>query len=138
MALKHYVSFTVLGSAIDGRHVIEHFRRLGFELVEDSANEWRFHRGSKLSFLWRFDIRAYSTDLVVRCGRESETRVCVSCDFEVWTFMNFITQGDIALLEAEARELQSVLRQQYEPDAEPERDPDTSFRSEPEGQRPGS
>jgi hypothetical protein len=35
----------------------------------------------------------------------------VSCDWEVWTFASITTGADIATLEAEGRQLESVLKQ---------------------------
>jgi hypothetical protein len=66
MALKHHVAFTVPRKDVSGRQLVDHFLRLGYKLVEENEGEWRFHRGSKLAAFWRFDIRAYSTDQLVR------------------------------------------------------------------------
>jgi hypothetical protein len=85
---------------------------LGYTLIEDNELEWRFHRGNRLAALWRFDVRAYSTNLVVRAKPQPDGESPVSCDFEVWTFMNLVFGGDVATLEAEARQLESVLRRE--------------------------
>ena len=117
MALKHHVAFSIPVRTIDDGDVVHHFRRLGYTLVDDAPGEWRFRRGTKLAALWRFDIRAYATDLVVRSTRQPDGSSWVSCDFEVWTFMNLILAADISTLEAEVRELESILRQHTKQDA---------------------
>jgi hypothetical protein len=118
MALKHHVAFIVPVRTIAEGHVTGHFHRLGYALVEDNPGEWKFRRGTKLAALWRMDIRAYATDLVVRSKAQPDGGSWVSCDFEVWTFMTLIVSGDVATLEAEARELESILRQHAEPEAD--------------------
>jgi hypothetical protein len=130
MALKHHVTFVARGRMIPEACVFDHFYRLGYALVAGKPGEWRFHRGTKLAALWRFDIRAYATDLVVRLQARPDGNSWVSCDFEVWTFMTLITSSDIATLEAEARELESILHHHAEPASAPGREGSTSFRSE--------
>ncbi|MGH8605768.1 MAG: hypothetical protein ACREXR_24145, partial [Gammaproteobacteria bacterium] len=99
MALKHDVAFTIPKKDVSGRHLVHYFSRLGYKLVEENEGVWRFHRGNKLAVLWRFDIRAYSTDLVVRTKAQPTGESWVSCDFEVWTFMSLLFHGDVATLE---------------------------------------
>ena len=108
MSFKHHVAFKIQLREIP-EVVVEHFLDLGYRLVESDTNRWVFHRGSKLAALWRMDIRAYSTELRVRLKPLADGKTRVSCDFEVWTFMTIILGGDIATLEAEARELESML-----------------------------
>jgi hypothetical protein len=120
MALKHHVAFIVPVRTIVACYVTDHFHRLGYALVEEGPGEWRFRRGNKLACLWRFDIRAYATDLVIRSKLQPDGNSWVSCDFEVWTCMTLIVAGDVATLEAEARELESILRQHAVPEATPD------------------
>jgi hypothetical protein len=129
MALKHHVAFVVPVRTIAECYVTDHFHRLGYALEEGGPGEWRFRRGSKLATLWRFDIRAYATDLVVRVKAQPDGTSWVSCDFEVWTFLTLVLSGDIATLDAEARELESILRQHAVPETEAEHDGLTSTRS---------
>src|SRR5262245_23289879 len=98
MALKHHVSFTVPIQDDVDRTIVEHFGGLGYRLVEEADGEWCFHRGNKFSVVWRMDIRAYDTQLLVRANPQPDGRTWVSCDFEVWTFMTLMFQGDIATL----------------------------------------
>jgi hypothetical protein len=140
MALKHHVSFAVPIQDDVDRTIVEHFCGLGYRLVEEADGEWCFHRGSKFAVLWRMNIRTYDTELLVRANLQPDGRTWVSCDFEVWTFMTLVFHGDVATLEAEARELESVLRHQVgrrRPAVEPavdgaeqkaERPPSTQFR----------
>jgi hypothetical protein len=132
MALKHHVGFRVPGRTVAEKDVIDHFLRLGYALVDEAPGEWTFRRGTKLAALWRFDIRAYATELVVRAeGLRDGSSSWVSCDFEVWTFLTLITSGDVATLEAEARELESILWRHAEPEAAPRREGSTAFRGGP-------
>jgi len=124
MAFKHHTNFAIPAQAVPRGVVEEYFSRLGYELIEQTPGEWRFCRGSKLAAFWRMNIRAYSTQLVVRSKTQPEGGSWVSCDFEVWTFMTLLFSGDVATLEAEARGLESALRQHAEPGAAP--DPATS------------
>ncbi|MCI0683507.1 MAG: hypothetical protein L0Y71_15490 [Gemmataceae bacterium] len=110
MALKHHVAFKVPIQDDVDRMIVEHFCGLGYRLVDEGEGEWHFHRGNKWSVVWRFDIRAYDTHVLVRANLQPDDATWVSCDFEVWTFMTLVFQGDIATLDAEARELESVLR----------------------------
>ncbi len=110
MSLKHHVAFsipTVLGVE---RIVLSHFGFLGYRLEKESGKSWVFERGSKFAALWRFSVTAYATKLQVSILKETTESVLVSCDFDVWTFGNLTTGGDVAVLEAEARQLESKLR----------------------------
>jgi len=111
MALKAHVGFSTPGISNVGPKIVSHFSKLGYRLVEEHPSEWRFSRGSKASALWRFDIRAYATELTVRTSADKSGSIWVSCDFNVWTFMNLLTGADVAQLEAEGRHLESSLRQ---------------------------
>ena len=110
MSLKQHVGFSIPERAGIGHAVLSHFGSLGYRLVLESPESWVFERGSKGATLWRFDVRAYATKLVVRVARESEVTLWVSCDFDVWMFATITTGGDAAVLEAEGRELESKLR----------------------------
>jgi len=110
MALKAHVSFVIPDVGDIRSCVVSHFSRLGYRLIGESPNEWVFQRGNKISALWRFDIRAYHTTLTVRSAPQRDGGIFVSCDWEVYTFMNITTGADVATLEAEGRELESVLR----------------------------
>jgi hypothetical protein len=110
MAIRAHVSFPLREKRdLDGR-IAAHFSRLGYRLNGRSSNEWVFRRGSKLAALWRCDIRSYATTLHVRSTTESHGDARVSCDWEVWTFATPTREIDVALLEAEGRELKSLLR----------------------------
>lgn len=110
MALKSHVGFEIPDAKDIGPRVIAHFSRLGYRLTDERPNEWLFQRGNKLTSLWRFDIRAYSTTLTVRASSQQKGGVWIACDWEVFTFMTITTGGDVGTLEAEGRELESVLR----------------------------
>ena len=110
MALKAHIGFAIPDDRDIGSRLISHFSRFGYRLIGESPNEWIFQRGNKLSTLWRFDIRAYHTTLTVRSAAQRDGGIFVSCDWEVHTFMVVTTGGDVATLEAEGRELESVLR----------------------------
>ena len=110
MALKAHTGFSVPETTnLEGR-IADHFESLGYDLRQESSVEWVFHRGNKLSALWRFDIRAYDTTLTVRADRQTNGDTWVSCDWEVYTFMSITNGGDVATLEAEGRSLESALR----------------------------
>ncbi len=110
MALTGHVGFAVPSSAEIGPRVIAHFAKLGYRLADDRPNEWVFQRGKKSATLWRFDIRAYFTTLTVRSAAQENGEIWIGCDWEVYTLMNFTTGADVATLEAEGHELESVLR----------------------------
>jgi hypothetical protein len=110
MALKAYVGFALPNIKDIRPCVASHFTRLGYRLIDERTNEWVFERGNKLSALWRFDIRAYHTQLKVRSVAQKEGGTWVSCDWEVYTFMSLTTGADVATLEAEGHELESALR----------------------------
>jgi hypothetical protein len=110
MAMRSHVGFSVEKSADFEAEVLSHFSGLGYRVVSPRPNQWVFHRGSKLATLWRFDIRAYDTTLTVRSSPPQDGKQWISCDWEVYTFMNVITGGDVATLEAEGRALESVLK----------------------------
>ncbi len=112
MAIKAHFGFSLPGKPAIARTVLNHFSSLGYTLEQERHQEWIFRRGSKLASLWRFDIRAYSTTLRVKAAPQSNGDTWVSCDWEVWTLMAIVTAGDIATLEAEGRQLESLLRQQ--------------------------
>jgi hypothetical protein len=110
MALKAHVGFAIVDVKDIGSRVVSHFSRLGYRLIEEHPNEWVFQRGNKISAFWRFDIRAYHTTLTVRSATHRDGGILVSCDWDVYTFMSITTGGDVGTLEAEGRELESVLR----------------------------
>lgn len=110
MALKQHVGFSIPRRNGISEAVLRHFASLGYRLTAESADYYLFERGSKLSAFWRFDIRSYSTKLVVRVGEETESTLWISCDFDVWAPATIITGGDVAVLEAEGRGLESRLR----------------------------
>ena len=109
--MNHRVAFSVRDLAAPGQAVIDYFTSLGYSGGADELpDQWRFHRGSKSAAWFRFDIRAYETDLVVRVGPLIDGIRGVSCGFTVWTLLNVNFSGDIAALEAEGRGLESLLR----------------------------
>jgi len=110
MALKVHIGFELPEDRGAGSHVVSHFSKLGYRLIEERPGEWIFQRGKKISALWRFDIRAYHTTLTVRLAAQRDGGIFISCDWEVYTFMSITTGADVATLEAEGRELESVLR----------------------------
>jgi hypothetical protein len=132
MALKHHVAFTVPLERDVSRLIVDHFCDLGYRLVDEADGAWRFQRGNKLSVLWRFDIRAYDTDLLVRTDIQPDGQTWVSCDFEVWTFLTIVIQADIVTLDAEARELESVLRHAARRRHDHHPDPDADTNPEPQ------
>ena len=111
MALKTHVGFSIPTDKKFGPRIVSHFSRLGFQLIDEPPNEWVFQRGNKLAAIWRFDVRAYATTLTVRARAEQSDGIWVSSDWEVWTFMNLTTGGDVATLEAEGHQLESILRE---------------------------
>ena len=110
MALKAHVGFAIPKDKEVASRVLSHFSRLGYRLISEQPNEWVFQRGNKLSALWRFDVRAYATKLIIRSAEQQDGSTWVSCDWEVYTFMSLTTGGDVATLEAEGHELESVLK----------------------------
>ena len=110
MAMRSHVGFSVEKKDDFEADVLSHFAGLGYRVADRSLNQWVFHRGSKLAALWRFDIRAYDTTLTVRSSPPRDGKQWVGCDWEVYTFMNITTGGDVATLEAEGRALESVLK----------------------------
>ena len=110
MALKANVSFSIPDDKNAASRITSHFSGLGYRLTEEQRNEWVFQRGNKLSVLWRFDIRGYATKLTVRSAAQQDGSSLVSCDWEVYTFISLATGGDVGTLEAEGRQLESVLR----------------------------
>jgi hypothetical protein len=110
MALKAHVGFEIQGTKDVGPRVINQFSQLGYRAIEETPNKWIFKRGNKLLSLWRFDIRAYYTTLTVRTSSQENGRIWIACDWDVWTCMAITTGGDVGTLEAEGRELESILR----------------------------
>ena len=110
MALKAHVGFAIPDADDIGRKAAAHFERFGYQLIEQGPTEWVFQRGKKSAVLWRFDVRAYFTTLTVRAVRQKNGELWVSCDWEVFTLMSIVTAGDVQTLEAEGRELETVLR----------------------------
>jgi len=110
MGLKAHIGFSLPETADAGIRIISHFSGLGYRLAEHHDTKWTFHRGSKISSLFRFDIRAYSTVLTVCASPSKLNQTWVSCDWDVWSCMAILTGADVATLEAEGRELESVLR----------------------------
>ena len=109
MALKAHVGFALPNITEIGPRMISYFSRIGYRLVDDHNNEWIFERGNKLSVLWRFNVRAYHTQLKVRSAAQKDGGTWVGCDWEVYTFMTLLTGADVATLEAEGHELESIL-----------------------------
>src|SRR5437879_354255 len=115
MALQHHVEFTVPHQGDVASLVVDHFLDRGFELIDERPGKWRFRRGSKFAWFWRHDIRAYATELIVRALAQPSGATWVSCDFDVaTTALNFVTRRDVATLDAEARELETLLRHAIE------------------------
>src|SRR5262245_47396414 len=110
MPFRHHVAFAVPIRHDVGRLIVDHFEQLHYTRLEEGDGYWHFRRGSKSSVIWRMDIRAYYTDLIVRVNAQPDGKSWVSCDFDVFTFMTLIFPGDVATLEAEARGLESALR----------------------------
>jgi hypothetical protein len=110
MAIKAHVGFTIPATGNVTPYVSPHFLGLGYNLADEGDGLWVFRRGSKLAALWRFDIRAYSTVLTVRAAYQANGELWVSCNWEVWTFLSVATGADVATLEAEGHQLESVLR----------------------------
>ena len=110
MALTVHVGFTIPDDEDIALRTSSHFVNLGYRLTDHGSDVWVFQRGSKLATLWRSDIRAYETELTVRSVDQSDGGHWVSCDWDVYTFMNITTGGDVARLESEGRQLESVLR----------------------------
>lgn len=111
MAIKAHVEFSVPGKRDFARSIADHFCGLGYQLAEQSPDEWGLRLGNKLAAFWRFDIRAYATTLRVRAAPESNGDTRVSYDWDVWTFISLATGADIATLKAEGCQLESVLRE---------------------------
>jgi len=112
MGLKAHVGFSIPQTSDVQLKIISHFSGLGYRLVEQRPAKWVFQRGSKLASLFRFDIRAYAATLAVETGLGQNDETWVSCDWEVWSLMAVATGADVATLEAEGRQLESVLRRQ--------------------------
>lgn len=112
MALKAHTGFEVLSKGDITQALLGHFSDLGYRLTNQQPEQWIFQRGNKLAALWRFDIRAYATTLTVRSSIQQDGKRWVSCNWEVYTFMNLTTGGDVGTLEAEGRALESALREQ--------------------------
>lgn len=111
LKMKHHIAFIVRDLELPSQSIVGYFRSHGYSVRDGYEREsWTFRRGSKWAALYRFDIRAYHTDLTVRVSPAEDGLRRVSCDFDVWTCMNIITSGDVATLEAEGRGLESVLR----------------------------
>jgi hypothetical protein len=112
MGLKAHIGFSIPETSDVELKIISHFSALGYRVVEQQHLKWVFQRGGKLASLFRFDIRAYATTLVVETGPSQSGETWISCDWEVWLLMAVATGADIGTLEAEGRQLESVLRRQ--------------------------
>jgi len=110
MALSAHVGFVLPSNKDIGAHVVSHYSRLGYRLINQDTREWGFERGNRLATLWRFDIRACQTHLTVRAAPQQDGGTWVSCNWLVYTFMRITTGADVATLEVEGRHLESVLR----------------------------
>lgn len=114
MAIKSHVGFDAPYRADAEDVICEHFLGLGYFLAASAGNELVFRRGSKLSAFYRFNVRALETTLRVRFSPGSRGDMRVSCDWEVWTCMNLTTGSDHATLEAEGKQLESLLKESVE------------------------
>ncbi len=110
MALKAHFGFAIPDTNDIGACIVAYFARLGYRHTDESRNEWIFQRGKKSAVLWRFDVRAYLTTLTVRADAQQHGQTWISCDWEVYTFMNITTGGDVGTLQAEGHSLESALK----------------------------
>ncbi|QDU37519.1 Serine/threonine-protein kinase PknB [Maioricimonas rarisocia] len=94
-----------------GNIVVTHFGELGYRLVEEQPSEWVFQRGRKLAALHATDIRRYFTQLNVRTMPLGPDRVRLSCSWFVWLFGAITVRKDVAVLEAEGRELEVLINE---------------------------
>jgi serine/threonine protein kinase len=109
--LKHRNGFVVPNRRGYGDAILAVFDRLGYAFRVRNGGEWVFHRGSKLSVVWRSDIRSLDTSLSVRLTvAPGGAEVRVVCEWEVWTFMSSVTPRDAGVLDEEVRRLEAALR----------------------------
>jgi hypothetical protein len=102
MAFKYGAAVTLPAFFDLEERIVDHCHSLGFRFVEAEDGHWMFHRGSKLSILYRIDIRAYDTKLEVRAHPTPEGKVEVHFEYEIWTLpLTVFMFEDIARLETE-------------------------------------
>jgi hypothetical protein len=87
-----------------------HFAELGYRLVHEGPGEWVFERGKKSAAFLESNVRFYHTMLTVRCIALGDAGQRVSCTWVVATMgLAHIGRRDVAVLESEGRELESLL-----------------------------
>ncbi|MEW4527397.1 protein kinase [Maioricimonas sp. JC845] len=94
-----------------GSIIVAHFTELGYRLVEEQPTEWVFQRGRKSAALHATDIRRYFTQLNVRTMPLGPDRIRLSCSWFVWLFGAITVRRDAQVLEAEGRELESLINE---------------------------
>lgn len=110
MGLRAHIGFSIPKRTDVQLKIIFHFSALGYHLTNQESSKWVFRRGSRLASLFRFDVRAYAVTLTVETGDSQRDETWVSCNWEVWAPMAVATGADIGTIEAEGRQLESVLR----------------------------
>jgi tRNA A-37 threonylcarbamoyl transferase component Bud32 len=102
--------FTISRQDDVGTLIKFHFGELGYRLVNEAPGEWLFERGKRFAAFWESNIRLYHTTLTVRCIAVGGTGQRVSCTWAVSTLgLAHIGRRDVAVLEAEGRELETLL-----------------------------
>jgi hypothetical protein len=105
-----HIQFTVPATKDIASRVAFHFSGFGYRIVEERPNHWIFGRGKTLAALWESDIRMLKTTLAVRMIIGDDDRAWVSCHWSVRTLgLSAVRRRDVAMLEAEGRELQVML-----------------------------
>lgn len=94
-----HVGFVVPARKSTSQYIAPHFQMLGYMLVEQSANEWTFERGSVFGHMG-IDLRKCHTTLTVRTGPRPDGSTWISCG---WSVQAFVTGSEVTKLEAEGQ-----------------------------------
>ncbi len=94
-----HVGFVVPPGTSPVPHIAPHFQMLGYQLVNQSANEWVFERGSKSGHMG-VDLRKCFTVLTVRMGPRPDGSQWISCG---WAVQAFVSGGEVTKLEQEGQ-----------------------------------
>ena len=104
-----HVHFSAPQSPDIRERIKSHFFGLGYQLAQEDSKKWVFHRGRRLAGLTSTDIKAFDTTLTVRANAGAMGVVWVNCRWNVHTMGAMISDGSIAVLEAEGHSLDSSL-----------------------------
>jgi hypothetical protein len=104
-----HVHFSARQSPDIGERIKSHFFGLGYQLVQENAKQWVFHRERKPAGLPSTNVQAFDTTVTIRANAGAMGVVWVNCRWNVHTMEAMEFRGSVAQLEAEGHSLESLL-----------------------------